>query len=207
MTCYSETMVFTLKEKSVPLRGSADVDISSAKVKELAEELQRLYQRESALRAAQNALVLAIGAMNDEVERVTLQKEMHRTFLKSLGIDTAKLLADVEVPDTDRNVDLARNVDAIIRLLMPKKRIAGQELLDFFAREMVRSRKPMTFTDMMESLDNNGYEQPGLNARNNIISLIVKNKHRFMRVGRGEYYVTREEELHQLKEMSDVRDE
>lgn len=183
------------------------MDIKSEKLNELAVDLQRFYQRKGGLRLALNALVLAMGSINDELERIDLSMKMHENFLSDLGFDVKKLLAEVDLPPTDSGTDLNRRVNDIIQLLMPKKRIVGQDLLDFLAQQMVLAQKPMTITDMLECLAQNGYEQPGQNARNNLLSMMAKNKQRFERTGRGQYFPTEAEELRQLKALSDVRDE
>ena len=120
-------------------------------------------------------------------------------FLDSEGIDTGGLEASLQGKSEHRQV-VAFGVDDLLAWLVPKlrkkQRVTGNDLLDLLGYAIIDSGRPLNFTEMLQYLDDHGFERPGANARNNIISMVVKAANagqRFIRVGRGLYDLLPEE--------------
>ena len=90
--------------------------------------------------------------------------------------------------------------EILMRESVPKKRVTGDALLTVIAKGMVDQKAPMTVSEMLEYLQENGFDLPGANARNNLISMLSRSEDRFTRVGRGTYYPTPKEEA-RIREM------
>lgn len=125
-------------------------------------------------------------ALPDE-EMETICREIESSYLSPINADVS--------------------LDEILRLIAPgyarAKRLTGEELLRAIARGMVKTNSPMNFSEMIAFLDENGFERPGANYRNNLISMVTKAPHIFHRVGRGIYDVTPEARSQAFAELSE----
>lgn len=153
---------------------------------------------QAALEAQRHLLTLAIERISDQLLEAEHKATINGFYLQACGVNLSELNKQVQATLPD---DLPQDdaVDAILGVARPqpesKRRLKGDELLDEFAREMLRRGAPMDFDDMIDFIDSVGIERPGANYRNYIISIVTRAKDRFARVGRGQYYLTIPEQV------------
>lgn len=184
--------------------GENDIEFLEATKAEFIEAIEKQQAYEEIL----VFLKQVMDAIREEQQGVARRAIVNGSFLETKGIDTKALYeATLRAQHASKtpNLSVEKAIDWLLPMMRKKRKVVGDALQDVFAEAMFVSGQPMDYTQMIEYLDEQGIEKPGVNFRNNIIGMITKAPDRFRRVARGTYYLTRDEERRQMERYKEAR--